>query len=424
MDQKLAERITYIKPSPTLTLDAEVKAMKAQGRQIVNLGVGEPDFQTPEYIKEAAIKAIRDGFTRYTPSEGILELREAVCEKFSLENNLEYLPDQIVITCGGKHALYNTMQVLFGPGDEVIIPSPYWVTYPAQVLLSGARPVFVDTLKEEGFVLTPEALASKITPKTKGLIINSPSNPTGMLYDSSHLAALAPLIKRHNLWVISDDIYENLVYDGKEFVNLPMVAPDLKEQTVICHGVSKTYSMTGWRIGFLAAPKLVSEAVAKMQSQMTSNPTSIAQKAALAALTGPKEPVVRMQNIFAQRRQLVLNLLEGIESFSTPIPQGAFYVFPDVSSLFGKTLHGQKIRNSDDVASILLKECEVATIPGSGFGYDRAIRLSYATSEKEILDGLERIGNFLSPGSQMASQDRGWLKKALGPQPRGSKGGL
>ncbi|MDR1041579.1 MAG: pyridoxal phosphate-dependent aminotransferase [Deltaproteobacteria bacterium] len=387
----LAERTLNLKPSPTLTLDAEVKAMKARGRKIVNLGVGEPDFETPDFIKEAAVKAVRDGFTRYTPSEGILELREAVCEKFSRDNGLEYGPEEIVVTCGGKHALYEAMQALFDPGDEVIVPAPYWVTYPPQVRLAGATPVAVATDAAGGYVLTPEALERALTPRTKGIIINSPSNPTGMVYTRAELAALAPLIESRGLWVISDDIYESLTYDGREFANMPMACPELKPRTVICHGVSKTYSMTGWRIGFLAAPREVASTVARIQSQMTSNPCSIAQKAALAAITGPGEPAERMREAFAVRRRLILDLLEGIPGFSTPVPAGAFYVFPDATGLFGRKLAGRTADSSDALASILLTECEVATVPGSGFGTEGAIRFSYAASENEITEGLGRI---------------------------------
>jgi aspartate aminotransferase len=402
----LAERTHHVKPSPTLTLDAEVKAMKAKGGRIVNLGVGEPDFETPDFIKEAAIKAIRDGFTRYTPSEGILELREAVARKFKHDNGLDYDPGEIVVTNGGKHALYNVMQALFGPGDEVIVPSPYWVTYPAQVTLAGARPVTVETVESEGYILSPDALEAAITPRTKGLILNSPSNPTGMVYSAENLRALAPVIEANDLWVISDDIYETLVYDGRTFVNLPMACPDLKDQTVICHGVSKTYSMTGWRIGFLAAPRQVAKVVTMIQSQMTSNPCSIAQKAGLAALTGPREPLDHMRDVFDSRRKLILGLLKDVPGFRTPVPEGAFYVLPDIRGLLGAEIAGRRADTSDALASILLRECEVATVPGSGFGAEGSIRFSYAASETEIVDGIGRIARLLSSGSLKGQASR------------------
>jgi aspartate aminotransferase len=412
----LARRTKKIQPSPTLTLDAEVKSMKARGLRIVNLGVGEPDFETPEFIKEAAIKAIRDGFTRYTPSEGILELREAVCAKFHNDNGLSYSPDQVVITNGGKHALYNVTQTLFEEGDEVITPSPYWVTYPDQIRLSGATPIVAPTRPEDGFILKPETLLKVLTPRTKGIILNSPSNPTGRLYSKEDLLALAPILLEKKLWIISDDIYETLIYDGLPFWNIPMAVPELKEQTVVCHGVSKTYSMTGWRIGFMAAPKEIAKAVAKLQSQMTSNPCSIAQKAGLAALTGPKDSLIHMREVFDQRRLLVLRLMKNIPSFTTPMPEGAFYVFPDVSPLMGASVKGRKIQSSADLSSILLQEREVATVPGSGFGYENAIRLSYATSETEITEGLERIVSLLSE-AELPPENQDWLKNAQAPIP-------
>jgi aspartate aminotransferase len=394
----LAARTLNVKPSPTLSLDAEVKAMKAEGRRIVNLGVGEPDFETPNHIREAAVRAVRDGFTRYTPTEGVMELREAVSAKFKEDNGLSYAPSEIVVTCGGKHALYNVAQALFGPGDEVVIPAPYWVTYPPQVLLAGASPVVVGTSEGDGYVLSPEALDRACTPRTRGLILNSPSNPTGMVYRREDLLALAPVIRARDLWVISDDIYESLIYDGREFVNLPMACPELRDRCVVCHGVSKTYSMTGWRIGFMAAPRPVATTVARIQSQMTSNPCSIAQMAALAALTGPREPVKRMRDVFDARRRLILGLLGGIPGFRTPTPSGAFYVFPDVSELMGRDLAGCCVDSSDTLASILLKECEVATVPGSGFGAEGSLRFSYAASEDEIREGLGRIAKLVVEG--------------------------
>jgi aspartate aminotransferase len=392
---KLSARIELIKPSPTLTLDAQVKALKAAGADIINLGVGEPDFQTPEHIREAAVKAIKDGFTRYTPSEGVLELREAVCEKFIKDNGLTYRPSQVVISNGGKHALHNIMQCLFEAGDEVIVPAPFWVTYPDLVRLSGAKPVIARTCKADGYVLRPEALREVLTPRTKGLILNSPSNPTGMVYSQADLEALAPVIEAHDLWVISDDIYEKLLYHQEPFVNLPMVCPDLSDRTVIAHGVSKTYSMTGWRIGFLAGPEPLAKAAAKLQSQTTSNPNSVAQKAALAALTGPQDCVEQMRRTFDRRRRLVLERLAAVDDVDCPEPQGAFYVFPDVSRLFGRSLAGVVVNTSDDLASVLLAKIQVATVPGSGFGQGQALRLSYAASEADLERGLARLTELL-----------------------------
>ncbi|MDR1658009.1 MAG: pyridoxal phosphate-dependent aminotransferase [Deltaproteobacteria bacterium] len=391
----LSNRTALIKPSPTLTLDAKVKAMKAQGIGIINLSVGEPDFQTPDHIKEAAIKAIRDGFTRYTPSEGIPELREAISRKLSLDNSLSYNPSQIVVSNGGKHALYNIMQCLFQEGDEVIIPTPYWVTYPDLVLLSGATPVFVPTYRQDGYILRPDVLARVLTPRSRGLILNSPSNPTGVVYSRENLKALAETVAAADLWVISDDIYEKLVYDQTPFVNLVMAAPELQSRVVIAHGVSKTYCMTGWRIGFLAGPEPLARAAAKLQSQMTSNPNSVAQKAALAALEGPQECIDSLREAFGRRRNILVELLRKIPGVTCPEPKGAFYVFPDFSRHFGRTIGRVKIEKADDLASVLLEECQVATVPGSGFGEKRSIRLSYAASDDELRQGLERLTNLL-----------------------------
>ncbi|MDR2142568.1 MAG: pyridoxal phosphate-dependent aminotransferase [Deltaproteobacteria bacterium] len=390
----LSQRVAAIDPSPTLALDTEAKAMKAQGLDVVNLSIGEPDFPTPAHIGLAAQKAIEAGFTKYTATEGILPLREAISAKFRRDNDLDYPPEQIVVSCGGKHALYNAFQCLCQADDEVIIPVPYWVTYPAQAILAGARPVLVPTDPERE-ILTPEILEKALTPRTKALVINSPGNPSGRAYSVEDLARLAPLIKKSGLWVISDDIYESLIYDDRRFVNLAMVAPDLKDQIIIVHGVSKTYSMTGWRIGFLAGPLAVAKAAAKIQGQMTSNPNSVAQKAALAALSGPQEPVAQMRAAFAQRRQKVLQALSQIPQWSTPTPDGAFYVFPRISALYGSRLGGRVIQSSEDLAQVLLKEAQVATVPGTGFGAPDRLRLSYAASLEELEKGFGRIQAFL-----------------------------
>ncbi|MDR2301928.1 MAG: pyridoxal phosphate-dependent aminotransferase [Deltaproteobacteria bacterium] len=393
---RLSRLTDLINPSPTLTLDAQVKALKASGADIVNMGVGEPDFPTPDYIREAAIKAISEGFTRYTPSEGIIDLRQAVSDKLSKENGLDYKPNQIVVSNGGKHSLANIALALFQEGDEVIIPTPTWVTYPELIVLSGAKPIFVPTLEKDGYVLKPQALSQALSPRTKGLIINSPCNPTGMIYSKEDLLALVDLILKADLWVISDDIYESLIYDGAEFYNLPMVAPETLDRTVIVNGVSKKYSMTGWRIGYLAGPEALAKAVTKIQSQMTSNPNSVAQKAALAALTGPQESALEMVKTFGKRKKLVYEFLSTIPGVVCPEPKGAFYVFPDVSEHYGRTLGGVKINGSDDLALVLLQKSLVATVPGSGFMEDRAIRLSYAVSELDLERGLERIAKLLA----------------------------
>ncbi|MDR3037987.1 MAG: pyridoxal phosphate-dependent aminotransferase [Candidatus Adiutrix sp.] len=386
-----ADRLALISPSPTLALDAKAKALKSSGLDIVNFGIGEPDFDTPDHIREAAVKAIRDGFTRYTPADGTLELKEAVVRKFKRDNGLDYQPDQIVISSGGKHTLYNIFLALFQPGDEVIVPVPAWVSYQPMLLLAGARPVPAPTRAENGYTLTAEALAEAITPRTRGLIINSPSNPTGMAYGPDRLRELADLVVKHDLWVVSDDIYEKIVFDDFKFHNLPMLRPELAERTVIAHGVSKTYAMTGWRIGFLAGPEKVARGVAKIQSQTTSNPCSISQKAAVAALDGPQDEVARMTASFARRRDLVLELLAGIPGLAVPRPQGAFYVFPDVSAYLGKKWGRRAPADVDALAGYLLEEAGAAIVPGSGFGDGRTLRLSYAVSEADIERGLGRV---------------------------------
>ena len=388
---ELAQRIVQVKPSPTLALDAKAKALKAAGEDILNFAAGEPDFPTPDHIKEAAVKAINDNFTRYTPAGGILELKEAVAAKFEKDNGLSYTPDRIVINCGGKHTLYNLAQVLFSAGDEVIIQAPYWVSYPPIVALAGGTPVIVDTFEDSGFKMTPADLEKAVTPRTKALILNSPSNPTGSVYTKAELEALAEVVLKHNLLVISDDIYEKLVYDGIEFFNLAMLGPELMDRTIIAHGVAKTYSMTGWRIGFMAGPKEVAGAVTKLQSQSTSNPCSIAQKAALAALNGPQEAIGTMLAAFDERRNFIVKALNDIEGVNCYRSGGSFYVFPSVSAYYGKSFEGQEIKGSSDLADYLLDKAKIALVPGDGFGLDSCIRMSYATSLDDIKKGLDRL---------------------------------
>jgi aspartate aminotransferase len=392
----LADRLDLIAPSPTLALDAKAKALKASGAAVVNFCIGEPDFDTPDHIREAAVKAVRDGFTRYTPADGLAELKEAVARKFKLDNGLDYEPDQVVISNGGKHTLYNIFLALFQPGDEVIVPVPAWVSYPPMLLLCGAKPVLTPTRAENGYTLTAGELARAITPRTRGLILNSPSNPTGMAYGPERLEELAGLALKHDLWVVSDDIYEKIIFDDFKFQNLPMLRPELAERTVIAHGLSKTYAMTGWRVGFLAGPLKVARGVAKIQSQTTSNPCSISQKAGVAALNGPQDDVERMRASFARRRDLVLKLLAGIPGLSCPRPQGAFYVFPDISAYLGKKSAGRVLADSDALADYLLEEAGAAIMPGSGFGDGRTLRISYAVSEADIEMGLGRVKAALS----------------------------
>ncbi|MCL2028882.1 MAG: pyridoxal phosphate-dependent aminotransferase [Deltaproteobacteria bacterium] len=387
----LADRLGLIPPSPTLALDAKAKALKAAGADIVNFGIGEPDFNTPDHIREAAVKAIRDGFTRYTPADGIAELKEAVSRKFKRDNGLDYKPSQIVISNGGKHTLYNIFLALFEPGDEVIVPLPAWVSYTPMLLLAGAKPAPTPTRAENGYTLTAEDLARAITPRTRGLILNSPSNPTGMTYGPERLEELAGLVIKHDLWLVSDDIYEKIVFDDFKFHNLPMLRPELEERTVIAHGLSKTYAMTGWRVGFMAGPEKVARGVASIQSQTTSNPSSISQKAGVAALEGPQDEVERMRLSFARRRNLALELLAGIPGITCPRPQGAFYVFPDVSAYFGKKRGGRALDHVEALADYLLEEAGAAIVPGSAFGDQKTLRISYAVQEAELEMGLGRV---------------------------------
>ena len=388
----LSERAKNIKPSPTLAMDAKAKAMKAAGFDVVNFGVGEPDFDTPENIKEAAIKAIRDGFTKYTPVGGIDALKDAVIGKFRKDNALEYAREEIIVSCGAKHSLYNIAQALYGPGDEVIIPSPYWVSYPDQVILNDAQPVIVKTYESDAFMLKPEALEAGITKKTKAIILNSPSNPTGLTYDRKALERVAEVVLRHNLYVISDEIYEKLVYDGVEHVSIASLGSEIKKRTLVVNGLSKSHAMTGWRVGFTAGPKEIIRAMTNIQSQSTSNPNSIAQKAAVEALTGPQDFVQTMRNEFDRRRRFLVSELNAIPGVSCIAPTGAFYAFPNISGVFGK-VDGKPVFSSSDLSLFLLEDAKVALVPGEAFGDDNCIRLSYATSMENLKKGVERIRN-------------------------------
>lgn len=392
---ELAARIKQIAPSPTLSLDTKAKALKASGVDVISFGVGEPDFNTPDHIKAAGIKAIETNFTRYAPVDGIPDLKAAVADKFRRDNNLSYELDQIVINSGGKHTLYNLAQVLFNPGDQVIIPAPYWVSYPPIVQLAGAEPVIVSTAQSNGFKMTAAELAEAITPRTRAIIINSPSNPTGGVYTRDDLAALAELVVKYRLLVISDDIYEKILFDGQEFCNMANLSPELKDLTIIAHGLAKTYAMTGWRIGYMAGPKEVAKAVAKLQSQSTTHPDTIAQKAGVAALNGPQDSVATMLAAFDERRRFLVKFLNDIPGVTCNNPGGAFYVFPNTSAYYGKSAAGRTINGSSDLSDYLLDEARVAVVPGSAFGDDTCIRLSYAISLADNKKGLERIAEAL-----------------------------
>lgn len=384
----LSLRAQRIKPSPTLAMDSKAKAMKAAGEDVVNFGVGEPDFDTPEHIKEAAVKALKDGFTKYTPVGGIDPLKEAIIGKFNQDNGLSYEKAEIIVSCGAKHSLYNIAQALFGPGDEVIIPAPYWVSYPAQVELNDATPVIVKTREEDSFILGADALREAITKKTKALILNSPSNPTGLAYDRKSLEAIAAVALEHGLYVISDEIYEKLIYEGVQHVSIASLSPEMKKMTIVVNGLSKSHAMTGWRIGYAAGPRDVVKAMTSIQSQSTSNPTSIAQKASVAALTGPQDFIAMMVAEFDKRRKYLVAELNAIDGVSSTTPTGAFYAFPNTSGIYGRS---DKVKNSSDLANYLLEEALVALVPGDAFGADDHIRISYATSIEDIEKAVSRI---------------------------------
>ncbi len=387
----VSKRMENIKPSPTLAVSAKAKAMKARGIDVIGFGAGEPDFDTPDNIKQAAIAAINDGFTKYTPSGGIAELKKAVCDKFKRDNGIAYETSQVLISCGAKHSLYNIFQAVLSEGDEVIIPSPYWVSYPDMAYLAGAVPVIVRSTDKDGFKITPEALASAITPKTKAVIINSPSNPTGAAYTEDELKELARVVIGKDIFIISDEIYEKIVYDSYQFSNIVAAEPRIKEQTIVVNGVSKTYSMTGWRIGYAAGPKEVISAMDNIQSQSTSNPTSIAQKAALEAMEGSQEFIGTMVAEFDKRRRYMVDRLNSINGVTCYNPKGAFYAFPNVSGLYGKKTDNHEIVDSNSFSAYLLDSVFVAVVAGDGFGADEHIRLSYATSFENIEKGLNRI---------------------------------
>ena len=387
----IAQRAKAIKPSPTLAMAAKAKAMKAQGIDVVDFGVGEPDFDTPENVKQAGIKAIQSGFTKYTPAGGTDELKDAVVDKLKKDNGLVYERSQVLISCGAKHSLYNIAEALFDPGDEVIIPSPYWVSYPDQVILNDAVPVIVETTEQEGFRISAAKLEKAITKRTKAFVLNSPSNPTGLAYDRKTLEEIAAVAVKHRIYVISDEIYEKLVYDGFTHTSIASLNPEIKELTIVVNGVSKSHAMTGWRIGFAAGPTDVIKAMANIQSQSTSNPASISQKAALEALRGPQDFLPVMNAEFDKRRKYMVERLNNMKGVSCLLPVGAFYAFPNVSKLYGRSAGGKTVKNSADLAAYLLETAKVALVSGDSFGADAYIRLSYATSMEIIKKGMDRI---------------------------------
>ncbi len=386
----LSERLNKIVPSATLAISTRAKEMMREGRKVINLSVGEPDFDTPSFIKEAAIQALREGFTKYTPVAGIPELIQAIREKLERDSNLSYSNSQIMVSSGAKEVLYNTFQAICNEGDEVIIPSPYWVSYPEQVKLAGGIPVFASLDFQRGMRLKRERLRQVISPRTKALVLNSPHNPTGGLFGLEELKEIAELVVTQDFFIVADEIYEKLIYEGTH-VSIASLRKEIQKKTIIINGVSKTYSKTGCRIVYAAGPPEVIEGMKKIQSQSTSCANSIAQKAAVQALLGPQDDVEKARREFEKRCQVIVDRVREIEGITCPKPQGTFYIFPDVSSFLGTSDGDWSIRNSVDLAKYLLEKAEVATVPGSTFGADNHLRLSYATSLDQIHEGVDRI---------------------------------
>ena len=389
---KLSHKAMGITPSPTLTIDARAKQMKKEGVDVIGFGAGEPDFDTPLHIREAAEAAIREGFTRYTAVSGIPELKEAICAKLWRDNGLHYTPDQVVVSNGAKHSLANIFTAILDPGDEVLIPVPYWVSYPEQVKLADGVPVFVDP--EQG-ALTVDLLHKQVTPRTRAIVINSPGNPSGQVYSRAELAAVAECAVKNDLWIVADEVYEKLLYGTAEHVSIASLSDEIKMRTIIVNGVSKTYAMTGWRIGYTASEPKLAAAMNSIQSHLTSNPNSIAQKAALAALQGPQECVVEMRRVFDERRIYMCERILQMPLLSCREPQGAFYLFVDAAQACGRNFRGNIINDADDLAALLLEHYRVAVVPGRGFGAPTFLRLSYATSLENIREGLDRLAAFL-----------------------------
>ncbi len=392
----LAKRASNVSDSITMAITATAQRLKKEGQDVLSFGAGEPDFDTPDYIKQAGITAIQKGKTKYTAASGIAELKQAVCEKLKRDNNLTYAPNQIIISCGAKHSIFNVMMALVDDGDEVIIPSPYWVSYPDQVQLCGGKPVFIHTDESTEFKITPEQLKQVITPRTKLFVLGSPSNPTGSVYSRAELEALAEIFVENNIFVISDEIYEKLIYGTHQHISIASISPEIYKRTIVINGVSKAYSMTGWRIGYSAAPAEIAQVMGMLQSHATSNPTTPSQWASLEALTHNEDAVTAMRIEFEKRKNVMVDALNAIPGITCLNPHGAFYTFPNVSACFGKSSKSGKIENSAQFCEYLLNEALVACVPGSGFGAEGYIRLSYATSMDDITKGIERIKNWVS----------------------------
>ncbi len=395
MSQQLSDRINSLPVSQTLAMAAKARELKAEGRDIISLSLGEPDFNTPDFIKDAAIEAINQNYNSYTPVDGYVELKEAICEKFKRDNNLTYAPNQIVVSTGAKQSIANVAQVLLNPGDEILLPAPYWVSYSAIATLCEAKYVEIPSSIDSDFKITPEQLEAAITPKTKMIFFNSPNNPSGSIYSEEEYRALAKVLEKHpNIYILSDEIYEHINYGTKPFSFAAIES--MYDRTITVNGLAKAFAMTGWRIGFIGAPQWIAKACTKMQGQITSGTNCIAQRAAITAVKATPEKVQYMVDEFKTRRNLVLDLLGKIDGFKLNVPEGAFYIFPDISAFFGKTIKGKEIKNANDFSMLLLEEANVATVTGEAFGAPDCIRMSYAASELQLREAIKRIKEVLS----------------------------
>jgi len=387
----ISKKVAAIAPSMTLAINAKEKQMKAEGIDVIGFGAGEPDFDTPQHVKDACIKAIRDGVTKYTPSEGTPALRKAIAEKLEAENGLKYAPGDIVVSCGAKHSLFNAIFTITNDGDEIIIPAPYWLTYPEQVSVSGGVPVYAYAGESTSYRITADLIRSKVTPKTKALVLNSPSNPSGAVVDARELEKIAALAVDKKFYIISDEIYEKILYDGKKHVSIASLSPEVKAQTILVNGFSKSFSMTGWRLGYTAGPKNVIAAMSNFQSHSTSNPTSFAQAAAITAIKDSSDFVKMMLESFARRRKLIVDRLNAIPGMKCLNPDGAFYVYPSIKGFIGRKKGSCEIKDAMSMTEYLLAEARVAVVPGTPFGSPENIRMSYATSDEKIKNGLDRM---------------------------------
>ncbi len=396
MSIKVSKKSQNISPSITLAISAKAKQMKEEGIDIINFGVGEPDFDTPTNIKNAAIEAINKGFTKYTPASGLPQLKQAICAKLKSDNNLDYKPENIVVSNGAKHSLYNIFQAICNPGDEVIIPSPYWVSYPEMVKMANANPVFVNCTEENEFKINKEDLSKVITPKTKAIILNSPSNPAGAVYTKAELEEIAQIAVKHNIFIVTDEVYEKLVYDGEEHISIASLDEKIKDLTIVVNAMSKCYAMTGWRIGYTASHATIAKAMSNIQSHATSNPNTIAQHASIEGLTGDQSSVEEMKLAFDERRRYMVKGINEIKGLSCIVPKGAFYVMMNIKQLIGTTIKGIVINGSMDFSELLLEHANVAVVPGIAFGVDEFVRLSYANSLENIKEALDRIDTVLN----------------------------